>query len=407
MTALSVRDWLVRNTALEPSLLEGPSFDALVAERIAAVSAGDARAYVAGLSTHPPEVDRLIAGIAVPETWLFRYPRSFDVLADHLGSRLASGTTTLRMCSIGCATGQEPLCMAITALHAGWAPQRIAIDAIDRSPDALRIATQGRYSSASIRGEIPAWATPYLRHDGEWIRIDPIAQSCVRFSQGDASTWSAPQTLDVVFCRNLMIYMNAAVRTSLLSAIHDALVPGGLLFVGHAEMFTGKQQWRPVPAPHTFALERIETDAALQPTAVRAATPLATHAHAALATGRDVLPAPTPARKIPAGAMLDDARALADAGQLRESESIVRTLLAQHGPSAAALELLGLIRMAVNDAADAKRCFEQAVYLEPDRTASLLQLAVISERAGDARRAAAYWDRARRAWASAMREGSP
>jgi cytochrome c-type biogenesis protein CcmH/NrfG len=68
------------------------------------------------------------------------------------------------------------------------------------------------------------------------------------------------------------------------------------------------------------------------------------------------------------------------------------------------MELLGMIRMSANDTAGAKRLFEQAVYLEPTRSASLLQLALISERSGDARRAATYWDRARRAPADAGQE---
>jgi chemotaxis protein methyltransferase WspC len=83
-----------------------------------------------------------------------------------------------------------------------------------------------------------------------------------------------------------------------------------------------------------------------------------------------------------------------------ESEAMVRSIIAQRGPSAGAFELLGLIRMAANDVPGAKRLFEQAVYLEPARTASLLQLAMIGERAGDPHRAAAYWERARRASAT-------
>ena len=83
---------------------------------------------------------------------------------------------------------------------------------------------------------------------------------------------------------------------------------------------------------------------------------------------------------------------------------MVRSLLSRHGPSADALELLGMIRMAARDLPEAKRCFEQAVYLEPTRTASLIQLAMISESKGDANRAETYWRRARRSDASNRQE---
>jgi Tfp pilus assembly protein PilF len=94
---------------------------------------------------------------------------------------------------------------------------------------------------------------------------------------------------------------------------------------------------------------------------------------------------------------LETARLLADAGRVRDAEVMVRSIIARRGPSAPAIELLAMIRMSVNDAPGAKRLFEQAVYLEPARAASLLQLAILSEAAGETARAAAYWDRARRA----------
>ena len=97
---------------------------------------------------------------------------------------------------------------------------------------------------------------------------------------------------------------------------------------------------------------------------------------------------------------IDDAHALADAGRSEESEALIRAILARSGPTADALELLGMIRMAANDTVAARTCFEQAVYLEPGRTASLLQLAIISEGKGDSDRATTLWNRARRAPAS-------
>ena len=116
MSDASVRQWLLTHTPLEPSLLEGPGFRALVAERVASVADGIESVYVNVLDQRPDEAERLIADISVPETWLFRYPNSFELLADVLRRRLANGSASLRMCSIGCAMGQEPYGMAITAL---------------------------------------------------------------------------------------------------------------------------------------------------------------------------------------------------------------------------------------------------------------------------------------------------
>ncbi len=403
MTGASVRRWLLKHTPLEPALLEGAGFETLVAEHIAATGGGEA-AYVAALGGSPDEVDRLLAGIAVPETWLFRYPHSYGLLVEFLRRRLAAGAPALRMLSVGCATGQEPYCMAMAALHAGWPAALVSVGGLDRNREFLRLAAAAEYGATSIRAEIPAWAVPFLRREGERFGIDPAVRSVVWFRQADAiepAALLAAAPCDVIFCRNLLIYLNAGARARLLDAIGAALAVGGLLFVGHAEqVITGASPLRRVPAPHAFALERIDAaaPAAEGPPALRAVPRHRVAAvgqrprGAALATPCVVAePQPAPQET------LDDARDLADAGRIQDGETMVRSIIARRGPTAAALELLGMIRMAANDASGARRFFEQAVYLEPARSASLLQLAIISERAGDARRAATLWDRARRA----------
>ena len=96
MTHSSVRRWLEDHTLIEPTLLEGLGFESLVAERVATFG-GSEPAYIAELASSPDELDRLIAGIAVPETWLFRYPRSYDLLLDFLRRRLAAGRVAWRI----------------------------------------------------------------------------------------------------------------------------------------------------------------------------------------------------------------------------------------------------------------------------------------------------------------------
>jgi chemotaxis protein methyltransferase WspC len=193
----------------------------------------------------------------------------------------------------------------------------------------------------------------------------------------------------------------------LLCLIGDSLAVGGVLFVGHAEQFTRvESRLRPIAAPHSFALERIvPEEVAMKP--APAALPPAPSKRPQLA------PRPTAASpRADAGevvapeATLAAARDLADAGRMAEGEAMARSIIARRGPTARALELLGMIRIAANDVAGARRLFEQAVYLEPERAASLLQLALLSERDGDSRRASMLWDRARRASGSAEKEAA-
>jgi chemotaxis protein methyltransferase WspC len=416
MTYKTVRQWLIDHTSLEPSLLEGAGFDSLVKERIASCGSGDETAYVTGLDQANDEIDRLTAGIAVPETWLFRYPRSYERLVEHLHRLHVSGSTSLRMVSLGCATGQEPYCMAMCAVHAGWPAERVRIEGIDRNCEFLRSAYSAQFGAASIRTEIPDWAMHFLRRTGEMIGIEPTIHSIVRFKQADVtdSTFTLDDaSYDVVFCRNVLIYLNAAARVRLLKIICAAMKPDGLLFVGHAEhLIRCGELLRPVRSPHAFALERTPIESADSKKFTMATTPAPRRTASAPngAIGR-FEPATTPRVNSPSSPpppkpeeTLERALALADAGATDEVESMIRSIIARRGPSASAYELLGMIRMTENDINAAKRSFEQAVYLDPDRVTSLVQLAIISERLGDSRRAGVMWDRARRTESDVTRE---
>jgi chemotaxis protein methyltransferase WspC len=407
MSYPAVRQWLIERASLEPSLLEGSGFDAIIAERLTSRGCAGEPDYISLLESSPDEVEHLTAGIAVPETWFFRYPQSFRLLVEHLERRRASGSSPLRMLSIGCATGEEPCSMAMAALHAGWPSDSIVIEALDRNRSALARARAGRYGAASFRTEIPVWAAGHFGRSGGDIVVDPAIRAPVRFISADITqSGSVPPgpPRDVVFCRNLLIYLAEPARKSILESICAALAPGGLLFVGHAEpLLWSTPLLHLCAAPHAFALQRGAAD---RPTetfrpADRSRPATAESPAPRRAPVRTALPA---SAAQPPDPTLDDARDLADAGRAKESETLVRAILARRGPSAAALELLGTIRMASNDLPEAKRCFEQALYLEPSRTVSLLQLTFISEQGGDPRRAETLWNRVRRLAAPGQKE---
>ncbi|MBS0191812.1 MAG: CheR family methyltransferase [Phycisphaerales bacterium] len=400
MSFRSVRQWLVDRAWLDQTLLEGPGFEALVRERMRELGCEGESDYLQHLRADAGEIDRVTAAIAVPETWLFRYPASFDLLVDFLRRRRIADASSVRLLSLGCASGEEPYSIAMSALHAGWAAEQVSVDAVDRNPAAVERARAGRFGQFSLREDMPAWAVEWLVPRGEEVEVAGAVRSLVRFSVGDMMAEGLPpgSGYDVVFCRNVLIYLHAAARERLLRQITTCLFVGGMLFVGHAEpllLHKGefRTSYRRLTQSHAFALERVDV-----PPEPEIVTP--TRRPAMQPVIRPVIERPAPARLEPKSepaSTLDDARALADAGKIEESESLVRTIMAKAGPSAAALELLGTLRMASQDPEQARRHFEQAVYLEPTRTTSLLQLALIREKAGDHSGATLLWERAKRA----------
>ncbi len=88
MSTDAIRNWLIRHTEIEPSLLEDPALQRIVEERLRRLQLSDGNAYLEQLAQSPAEVERLVASIAVPESWFFRYPASFALLAEHLSAVL-------------------------------------------------------------------------------------------------------------------------------------------------------------------------------------------------------------------------------------------------------------------------------------------------------------------------------
>jgi chemotaxis protein methyltransferase WspC len=411
-----IQRWLLEHTPLEPSLLDGAGFDSLIAQRINAVSGGSDDHYLALLERSDEEVELITAAVAVPETWFFRYPSSYRHLAEFLRERLAGAdqSRSLAIASVGCAGGEEPYSIAMTALHIGWPSPSVRIEAYDRSRVALHRAEVGEYGPGSIRTELPDYAASFLQHTDGRIRVDPALHRLVRFTHTDvtaAGALPAEPCFDAVFCRNLMIYLSEPARARLLDSINRTLLPNGLLFVGHAEpLLCARAGLRPVPAEHAFCLERATTQPFAPPRAshpvpqVKPLADLPRYAPPARPVAPSVLTrSAPPASLVPVAPVavsvvpdMTAARELADAGRMQECEVILRAVLAKHGPSADALELLGMVRMAANDSISAKAFFEQAIYLDPLRTAAILQLAMIHERNGDLSRAETYWRRARR-----------
>lgn len=228
---------------------DGDAIDALLSRLLAA--SGFAREAVgreslrAALSMHgadplasaaraladPSEYARIEAVFAPPETWLFRYPQSFELLRSFAAS---AGDRPIRALSLGSGGWCEPVSMAI-ALGAG-----ATVHAIDRNPALLAPPTA--FERFHQRGGIPMWAEAAFerRPDGSLSpRGDVLAR--IRARAGDVLAASeafaaAGESFDVVAFRNVAIYQDAAVRACVLRAIAGVLAEGGVLLVGHAEV---------------------------------------------------------------------------------------------------------------------------------------------------------------------------
>lgn len=192
------------------------------------------------------ELPRLLDSLMICETSFFRNQPQFDllkevVLPDIVGRKVKAATRLLRVWSAGCSTGQEPYSAVMTLLDAlpdldSWT---IRVFASDLSFTALERAQSGLYRADQLKGVDPQRVARYFRQENEHYLLSESVKNRVIFDYHNLKHDNGLRGLDIVFCRNVMIYFDAEEQRKLVNRFANSLVPGGFLFLGHAESLQG------------------------------------------------------------------------------------------------------------------------------------------------------------------------
>jgi chemotaxis protein methyltransferase CheR len=191
--------------------------------------------------------------LTVGETYFFREPRGLDLLCDYARTRFAADPRAgLRLWSAGCCTGEEPYSMAIALREArpGLDPAQVSILATDLNPASLAHARTGLYREWSFRRTDAALRSRYFTPAaGGGHALDPAVRAQVRFAQLNLALPVYPSALngtagiDVIFCRNVLMYFSRALMAQVIARLRACLVDGGWLVVNPseacAELFAG------------------------------------------------------------------------------------------------------------------------------------------------------------------------
>jgi chemotaxis protein methyltransferase CheR len=217
-----------------------------ILDRIAATGSTNFRDYFAllRLEASGDERQQLVNAMTVNETYFYREDYQFTALVSGVLPALAKGRSsaqTIRIWSVPCSTGEEPYSIAMFILEQ-W-PQaddfRIEIMGSDIDSGVLKQAHDGIYNARSLQRLPEELRERYFirMHDGQYRLIDDLRTS-IDFSPVnviDASSMAQYRQIDVIFCRNMLIYFDDLSRRRAMEAIYECLAPGGFIFLGHSE----------------------------------------------------------------------------------------------------------------------------------------------------------------------------
>lgn len=192
--------------------------------------------------------DILAGSLTIGETYFFRDPQSYKVLEEQVLPEIIrarrTGVKTLRIWSAGCSTGEEPYSIAIilSRILPDLKDWNIMLLATDINPVVLEKGRQGIYGKWSFR-DAPPWLMDYFkaRKDGRFELISRI-RKMVSFNYLNLAEDSYPSLLnstnavDIIFCRNVMLYFSPTLIEKMLARFHNALSDGGWLFVSPSEV---------------------------------------------------------------------------------------------------------------------------------------------------------------------------
>lgn len=211
-----------------------------ILRRMAANRVASLDDYIALTRKNPDELGQLCKDILISVTSFFRDTEAFVALRQALAERLVAKQPgdEIRIWVPGCATGEEVYSIAILLfelLGAARHDYKIQIFATDIDMAAMGIARRGHYSEASLAGVDPTLVARYFKPNGDTYEISKELRETVVFARQNVVQDPPFLRLDLVSCRNLLIYFQNSLQERVLDIFHYALSNAGLLFLGKSE----------------------------------------------------------------------------------------------------------------------------------------------------------------------------
>jgi chemotaxis protein methyltransferase CheR len=350
---------------------------------------GLARAAHAAGCTSPELIRRLDSGydpallqlviqhVTIGETYFFRHAEDFKSLRELILPEMLQArreVRPVRAWSAGCATGEEAYSLAITLEnHAAGQPVRVLGSDLNRA--ALKTARIGSYGRWSLRGNVHHLYHQLMPQAGEKVVVSPAFRDRVRFEYLNLrepvypSAATGTEELDIIFCRNVLVYLLPDVARATLQRMRDCLVEGGYLLVSALDLDFAPPGLEVVHHGCIMMLRKPRR-AVVAPT-VRPSLPPPPAVRA-------LPPSPPPEASAAIERLMAEAKAEADRGELERAVARLRDALsiARHPQ---ALHLLALVLSERGERAEVLQLLDEVVERAPDYVLGHLSYGLVAD----------------------------
>lgn len=198
--------------------------------------------YLSKIKTDKNLYEAFVNYLTINVSEFFRNPTQWTVLEQDIIPMLLKGKNSIKIWSAACSTGDEPYSIAmvmskILPLH------QIKIMATDIDKEALKKAQEGLYIDKSIANVPKAFQDKYFTKKDRMYQINDEIKRCVSFSQHNLLKDPYPNNVDLIVCRNVLIYFTEEAKNNIYKKFSNALSKDGILFVGSTEQIIMSQSY--------------------------------------------------------------------------------------------------------------------------------------------------------------------
>ena len=329
----------------------------------------------------PDSFHNLLAAVMVPESWFFRDRELFSELALFCRRIADTKKRPVRLLSAPCAHGEEPYSMVLALISAGLSPEQVEVVALDIVPEFIEIAKVGIYSSHAFRSDLLPWEQRFFSAVPGGLRIDPAITSRVTFKCLNLveSELEHLGRFDVIFCRNMLIYLDRPSQDLVIRKLLSILDVEGVLALTPAEaILAANHNVEPALSGRVDVFKSRRSQGAVVGAPVklteqeRKGSPYLPEAREQVGAEED---------------SLELAHREANSGRVRAALDVLGRLLRAEPENAGALLMEGVLRELQGDLDSARASYRRVLYLEPNNAEGRMHLASLEQRVGNVARA--------------------